>query len=541
MERIKEKLKEIEVEYKELQDGIIEYSNNNLSSMDLKPRGSKFGIYEQKGKKMMLRLKAVGGELSVKKLKALASIMEEKNIPYIHLSTRQNYQLHEVDFEKVKETIEACNEHEMYFRGGGGNTFRSILVSTYTGINKNEVFDVMPYGRMVENEVFFYDKAFQFGRKLKIGFANDTENEFVMAVQDMGFIARELNGKRGFKVYFGGGMGRNSRIGHILMEFLPEEDLLKSVISMIDLFYDHGDRTNRMKARLRFLVEAMGVEEFKKLYFEYFNKSTVENGKFSKIDYEKRLNSLVKFNDNIETDSTFEEWKNICAKETKFKDVVSLALYVKNGDLPLDKLNKLNDLLEKAGVKKIRATINQNLVIPMVHESALKYIYNYLIKEIPEIVTEAISIRGQLRACVGVKTCMIGVQDSKKIADEIGEELDKLAQEKPEYRDIIFKEAKNVRISGCPSSCAGIPAAPLGFIGLKKRIDGAVVDCMQVYVGGILTNGIQSLSLEVPNLILPINEIPLFVRRMFEDYLEELEKYDITFSQYMYNRRLEEF
>ncbi|MEG0301350.1 hypothetical protein, partial [Cetobacterium sp.] len=178
MKRIDEKLKEIEKEYLELQEGIEEYSNNNMKSADLKKRGSKFGIYEQKGKTMMLRLKAVGGELSLKKFKSLSEIMKKEDIPYLHLSTRQNYQLHQVDFTRVKSTIEDCNSNEMYFRGGGGNTFRSILVSTYTGVEKKGGFDVMPYARMVENEVFFMDKAFDFGRKLKIGFSNSLEDEF---------------------------------------------------------------------------------------------------------------------------------------------------------------------------------------------------------------------------------------------------------------------------------------------------------------------------------------------------------------------------
>ena len=177
----------------------------------------------------------------------------------------------------------------------------------------------------------------------------------------------------------------------------------------------------------------------------------------------------------------------------------------------------------------------------MVHESALGYIFNFLTKEIPEIVSDTVSIRGQLRACVGAHVCMIGVQNSMGVADTIAEELDKLANEQPEVRDIIFREAKNIRISGCPSSCAGIPVAPIGFIGLKKRIDGEIVDCMQVYVGGLLTNSIQALSVEVPNKILPLIEIPMFVRGIFEEYLETLKTMKISFGQYMYNRRNDTF
>lgn len=540
MERITKKLNEIENQYLELENGIIDYTNNIIKSPDLKKKGSKFGIYEQKGKKMMLRLKAVGGELSTQNFKDLVDIMFRQNIPFLHLSTRQNYQLHEVDFDKVKSTIELCNNKEMYFRGGGGNTFRSILVSTYTGVDKKSNFDVIPYAKMIENEVFFIDKAFDFGRKLKIGFSNSSDDEFVMAVQDMGFVAKEINGKKGFKVFAGGGMGRGSKIGHILLEFLPEEDLLKAVKAMIELFYDRGDRVNRMQARLRFLVEKIGIDGFRKLFLEYFNKETVENGIIKPIDYANFIPNLTKFEIN-NTDENYDQWIDFCVKETKFKDIVSLVLYVKNGDLSKEHAQKLANLLDNINSPIVRATINQNLVIPMVHKSALPYIYEFLNNEIPEIVSESFSIRGQIRACVGSTVCMIGVQDSVSIADSIAVELDNLANLYPQYRKIIFKEAKNIRISGCPSSCAGIPVAPLGFIGLKKRINDVLTDCMQVYMGGILTESIQSLAFEIPNLIIPIDEIPLLVRRLFEDYLEMLQVYDLTFTQYMYERRLEEF
>lgn len=538
MEKIQEKLQDIETEYNELQEGLEEYVVNKIKYNDLKKRGAKFGIYEQKGKTMMLRLKAVGGELSIRRLKDLELIMREQEIPYIHLSTRQNYQLHEVQFDKVKSTIEACNSKKMYFRGGGGNTFRSILVSTFTGVSKINTFDVMPYGRMVENEVFFYDKAFDFGRKLKIGFANNTEDEFVVSIQDLGFIAHERNGERGFRVYVGGGMGRNSRLGYILQEFIPEKDLLKAVFAVIDIFYDHGERHKRMEARLRFLVEKMGIENFRNLFKAYFSLSKVENGKISPIPYEEKIENLVRFPKKPETFLGIEDWKKICVKETRFKDISSVALYVENGNLTLDKLGKLNRLLSEIGASSVRATINQNLVIPLVHNSALPFIFEYLSQEIPEIVTRTISNRGQLRACVGSKTCMIGIQDSQGVADAVGLELDKLAGKYPEFKDMILKEVKNIRISGCGSMCAGVPIAPLGFVGVKKLTEGnKLIDAMQVYMGGILLEGIEALALEMKDLILPLDEIPGFVYKIFEDYLEAYRNYNITFTKYMYYKR----
>ncbi|MGL6131008.1 MAG: hypothetical protein ACRCZ9_05280 [Fusobacteriaceae bacterium] len=530
------KLEQIEEEYNELQNGIEQYVANEISYSELKGKGSKFGIYEQKGKTMMLRLKAVGGDLSTTNLKNLEDIMKNQDIPYLHLSTRQNYQLHEVKFENVKSSIEAFNKKSMYFRGGGGNAFRSILVSTYTGVNKKNTFDVMPYARMVENEIFFYDKAFDFGRKLKIGFANNSEDEFVVAIQDLGFLAKEQNGKKGFKVYTGGGMGRGSKLGHTLLEFLPEEDLLKAVKAIIDIFHEHGERKNRMQARLRFLVEKMGIEDFRNLFLDYFNKDNTINGEISQIDYKEKIELLKKF-EVINGDSKFNSWKNICAKETSFKDIFSVVLYVKNGNLTLEKLGKLNQLMMEIGAQSVRATINQNLVIPLVDSSALPFIYNYIKNEIPEILTESISNRGQLRACVGSKICMLGIQDSISVSDSIGIELDRLADEFPEYRGIILKEAENIRISGCGSMCAGIPIAPLGFTGMKKLIDGKLTDVMQVYIGGILNESTQALSLELPNSAIPLEDIPLYVKNIFKDYLKVLENQNMNFTTFMYEKR----
>lgn len=538
-QKIINKLEQIEKEYNELQEGIEQYIVNDISYAELKKKGAKFGIYEQKGKTMMLRLKAVGGELSTRKLRDLEEIMRSQEIPYLHLSTRQNYQLHEVKFENVKSSIEAFNKKGMYFRGGGGNTFRSILVSTYTGVSKRNTFDVMPYARMVENEIFFYDKAFDFGRKLKIGFANNSEDEFVVSIQDLGFIARERGGKRGFKVYTGGGMGRGSKLGHVLLDFLPEQDLLRAVKAIVNIFHEHGEREKRMQARLRFLVEKIGIDDFRKMFLDYFQNDATENGKISHIPHEEKIELLNKFDVPVET-SGFDYWKNLCVKETRFKDVVSVVLYVKNGDLTTERLTKINELMKNIGAKSVRATINQNLVIPLVHASALPYIYNYINNEIPEIVTESISNRGQLRACVGSTVCMIGIQDSMKMADLIGIELDKLAEEFPEYKGVILKESKNVRISGCGSVCAGIPIAPLGFVGMKKLIDGKLVDTMQVYIGGILTDSMEALSLELPNSSIPLEEIPVYVKNIFKDYLKVFVDYDINFTRYMYDRRVEE-
>ncbi|MGL5049774.1 MAG: hypothetical protein ACRC6E_03970, partial [Fusobacteriaceae bacterium] len=165
------------------------------------------------------------------------------------------------------------------------------------------------------------------------------------------------------------------------------------------------------------------------------------------------------------------------------------------------------------------------------------FIYNYINSEIPEIVTESISNRGQLRTCVGSKICMIGIQDSMSIADSIAIELDKLADEFPEYRGVILKEAKNIRISGCGSMCAGIPIAPLGFTGMKKLIDGKLTDAMQVYIGGILNESTEALSLELPNSVIPLEELPLYVKNIFKDYLKVFMNYNMNFTTYMYEKR----
>jgi sulfite reductase beta subunit-like hemoprotein len=357
-----------------------------------------------------------------------------------------------------------------------------------------------------------------------------------MPVQDFGFVAQEINGNSGFKVYSGGGMGRNSRIGKVLIDFLPQKDLLKAVTAGINLFYDHGNRENRAKARLRFLVEELGFENYKNLFLEYFNKTNISDSDILPINYLEKFEKLKTFIP-VENTADFELWKATSIKKTKYKDIVGVELFIKNGDLSVEDGKKLIKMFELLGISLVRATINQNLLIPFVDISSLNFIYNYLSEHLSDTISVNLSPVGQLKACVGCKTCTIGLVDSMGIAEKVGEKLENLSKSYPQYKTIIFKEASNIRFSGCGSSCAGIPTAPLGFIGIKKRIDNEIKDCMQVYIGGIMLENIQALSFEKTDTQLPIEEVPQYVKDIFEEYLLSLSKENLSFAQFMYKKR----
>ena len=199
------------------------------------------------------------------------------------MSSRQDVQLHGVPPENVYAAVRSCTENGLPFKGGG-NTFRNILVSPDSGIAPDSIFDVIPHAKSLTDIIFRWDNAFELPRKLKIGFAASEKDEFMAAIQDLGFVAAIKAGKPGFKVYGGGGMGRESAVGIELLDFIPCAQVPQCALAMTEFFYEHGDRTNRNTARIRFLVKRLGKEKFVELFRDYFNRAQKETSPFPARD-----------------------------------------------------------------------------------------------------------------------------------------------------------------------------------------------------------------------------------------------------------------
>lgn len=463
----------LEAEYLTLKKEVEKYLNGELSAADLKHSAAPFGIYQQRDDLFMTRIRITGGHLAVSELSAIADIIDKNNIGYAHLTTRQDIQLQGVPAENIYATIRECTESGLPFKGGGGNTFRNIAVSPDSGIAPDSVFDVVPHAKSLNDIMFTWDKAFELPRKLKIGFASSEKNELMAAVQDLGFIAKIKDGKQGFKVYGGGGMGTYSALGMKLFDFIPIDEVPRCTLAMTELFYDHGDRKNRNTARIRFIVKRLGKEKFIELFNEYFKKTIFYLKNFP--EWEFKLGSETK---NFPEQSFNHDWIKYAVSPSRFgDDIVSVKLFVPEGNLTAGQLRKIADASNLYGVSFVRLTPEQDIILPLVQRNALPELYNFLKTELKDIDLTLESFKGHITCCLGATVCKIGILDSPALGNAVAAELDKADIKAELYSKILDM----IKISGCPNSCAGHPTACIGMQGQKKRIDDKLENVYKIF------------------------------------------------------------
>lgn len=485
--------------YIQLKIRIDEYLAGTITADQLKPFAAPFGIYEQRNGLFMVRIRIPGGHITLHNLRDVAKIMEQNKIGSAHLSTRQDIQLHDVPAENIFSTVESCDLSGFPFKGGGGNTYRNIISSADSGFGRDSIFDVKPYVDELNSFMKQYGKAFGLPRKLKAGLFSNQSEVLNAAVQDLGFIATTLDGCKGFKVYGGGGMGRESSLGVILVDFLPDSQILRCAAAMTDLFYDHGDRANRNQARIRHILKRLGAEGFKQLFNRYYEKtpayplSPLSETNYAHLAEKAQCTATVSAPEN-----RYDSWKKYAVLPTNLRsDIVSVRLYVPYGNFTAQQLAKLAGLGEKLNSEFLRLLPSQSILIPLVHDSTLAEIYHSLLKDFPEIDLTLKSFTGHIVSCVGSAVCKIGILKSPAIADAIAIEMDKiLPVDTPEKIEILHTLTDHLRISGCPNSCAGHPAAKIGLQGQKKRIGETVEDVCQFFTG--LSTDENTLRLSAP-------------------------------------------
>ncbi len=472
-----------EESHAELKEALPRFLRGEASSADVKHASAPLGIYQQRNDLFMTRVRVTGGHLTVRHARALAGIIENHGIGYAHLTTRQDVQLQDVPAEHVLDVVSDCSQHGLHFRGGGGNTFRNVLVSPTSGIGADGVFDVLPYAKSLTDIMFTWDKAFVLPRKIKIGFFASPSEELNAAVQDLGFLAKEVDGKLGFKVYGGGGMGRESAVGVLLFDFLPADQVPRCALAMTELFSDHGNRENRNEARIRFIVKRLGEAGFLQLFNEYFNQLNPEIWDFPawQLDVSAEVAALPS---SVGSAEVCAKWVARAVMPTRFgDDVVSVRVFVPGGNLSAAQLKALADLAEQCGSSFLRLTPTQDVLLPLVRRGSLPQVYSALQAAFPETDVLLDSLVGHLVTCVGSTVCKIGVLDSPAAGCAVAKRLDQLLAERPDLDPAVATQIVDaIRISGCPNTCGAHVVARIGMQGQKTKIDGVTEPVYRVFV-----------------------------------------------------------
>lgn len=443
----------------------IDYAAGRIDAKTLKGVSAGFGIYQQRDDNVMMRVRRPGGVITTEDFVHAAEIMEKYKVPFAHVTTRQDIQLHGVAPKDVPSALEDCESVGFRFRGGGGDTFRNVLVNDFAGLHPDTVFDVQPYARRMSELFYSFDTAYALPRKIKIGFADRPADAALAMVQDLGFVAKLVDGKRVFETYVAGGIGFKPRTGLRLFEALPAEDCVRLAFALTRLFNDKGCRTNRAHARIRFLREDLGDDGFVKELLAYFETAKGDCPACPEADLEDEDYPITSFPVIPEEKSAEQALWERLATTPLAEGRVGVKVFVPFGNFTAAELRAFASAMDRCGAVRFQIAPTEDLLLD-VPADQLSGVYRTLVGELGARDYTMKSFVGHLTTCIGCTICKSGVQDSPSFGRELAEALDAalLPLDSDEKIAAARRLLTGVKICGCPNSCANPPAAEFGFI-----------------------------------------------------------------------------
>lgn len=491
------------------------------------------GVYGQRQFGVqMIRIKLPYGKVTSEQLHRIADVSDEYSRGRLHITTRQDIQIHHVSLDRTPELWAQLEKDDITLREACGNAVRNITASETAGIDVNEPFDVSPYAHATFQ--FFLRNAIcqEMGRKFKISFSGTDEDTAISFMHDLGFIAKskEVNGKtvKGFKVMLAGGLGSQPRHADVIYEFLEEQSLIPTIEGVLRVFDRYGERNKRAKARLKFLVKEIGVPAFLELVAEEKQALSYVTYPVDTTVFEQEIT----FQENeipaisIENTESFEAWKNTNVIKQKQEGLFAIGIKVSLGDFYTDKARLLADLVKRYAANEIRLTLRQNILIRHVREELLPLFYVELSKlGFTELGYNSTS---DITACPGTDTCNLGISSSTGIAVELERIL------KEEYPEYINNKEVAIKISGCMNACGQHNMAHIGFQGMSIKVGNLQAPALQVLIGGgIVGNGKGRFSDKLVKI--PSRKGPEALRLLLND-VEENQLENETFLDY-YDRK----
>ena len=472
------------------------------------------GVYGQRQLGVqMFRTKIPFGRLTTEQLEALADASEQYSTGNLHLTTRQNIQLHYVKLNDTPHLWADLARAGITAMGACGNTVRNITASAEAGIHPEELFDVSPYVQALFEYFLRHPVAQEMGRKIKIAFSATDEDSAFVYFHDFGFIPRINAGQRGFKVVLGGGLGAQSMVAQTVYEFLPETQVIPFVEAAIRVFDRHGERQKRMKARLKFLIKKWGVDTFlEKVAAEYPALAQRERAIDTTGNWQPEAPLHPPTTAEISNPTTYRLWRLTNTFEQKQAGYYGVWLKIRLGDIDAPKARQLAQVVRTHAANEIRLTINQGILIKYVPEAALPALYQAL--QQLDLADAGFGSIVDITACPGTDTCNLGVTNSTGLARA----LEATIQEN--YAYLIGDKAIHIKISGCMNSCGQHMAANIGFHGSSVRVQGQVMPAMQVVLGGgVDPNGQGYVAEKV--IKIPTKRIPTALAWLLDDYEDQ--------------------
>jgi ferredoxin-nitrite reductase len=479
---LKEKLL-IEIEdFRELGNKFLA---GEVSIMDFKKVSGGMGVYSERNKKeFMIRLRIPSGITSLENMNWLCDIAEKYELDKFHLTTREAVQYHNLSIDQVCGIMKDGIENDIYSRGGGGNFPRNVAMSPLSGVDKNEAFDVTPYALAVNNHFLSKITSYKLPRKFKVSFSSSDLDLGHCNVTDLGFLATIKDDEKYFRVFMGGGLGRNPQVGIEYDELIKPSDVLYHIEAMTNLFVKEGNYEDRNKARIRYILERMGKEKFIETYKEHL-KDVMDNNDLDLL---------------VESKEVTKEGKEIEVKhprlyEQKQKGLYSVYFHPVGGQISIGTLREILDRLKAIENLEIRLTMTEGIYFKNLNGDEAKELLDITQNLGGETALE------QSVSCIGVPICQVGILESQKALNDILNYF----KEKGYSKDVLPR----VHISGCGNSCAVHEVAGIGFTGKRKRVADTVEDVFELHINGSFETGNARLGKIYGDML--AREIPEFL------------------------------
>lgn len=465
----------------------------------------------------MMRIKIPFGGLTPDQMDVLAQVADDYSDGILHITTRQDIQLHYVHIEDTPDLMRRLASVGITTREACGNTIRNVTCCQLAGVCRTEPFDVTPYSRALAYFLLGHDDTQDFGRKIKIAFSGCEGQACGLAsMHDMGLVAKIVDGKRGFAYWVGGGLGAVPHQAKLLSDFVSEEEILPISQAIGRVFARMGEKNNRNRARLKFLVGKLGIEEFRRLVYEEREKLPHDDRWTAYLDELERYDEtplkapiLLNGQDRLEG---FDAWyaTNVYAQRQPGYVVATINLPL--GDLTARQTVALGDIARKYVGDHVRTTVEQNLVLRWVTEGDLPDLYADLRAQ--GLADPGAGTIVDLTACPGTDTCKLGIASSRGLAGEL---LTRLKVKNATLPDAI-KDLK-IKISGCFNSCGQHHVADIGFYGNSRKVGNYKVPFFQVVLGGEWENNGGSYGMAIASV--PSKSIPDVLDAVTNRYVAE--------------------
>ncbi len=471
------------------------------------------GIYGQRQPGVqMVRIKLPFGKVTFKQLLRIADISDEYASHNLHLTTRQDIQIHYVSLDRTPQLWADLEQDDITLREACGNTVRNVTASPIAGIDPDEPFDVSPYAHATF-EYFLRNPICQdMGRKFKISFSSSDADTAFSYIHDIGVIPKlNSNNERGFKVMLGGGLGAQPLLAHIVEDFLPEDQLIPYIETIIRVFDRYGERNNRNKARLKYLIQKIGLEEVLRLAEIERKAIKVKTYPINRdavpapaIPEQAAFVDVV-----IDNPLRYEQWLITNVFEQKQKGFYGVYVKVPVGDIPTDQARKFIDAIKPYVADEIRITANQGLLLKYAGKEALPALYAGLAAL--DMAAPGFDSIADVTTCPGTDTCNLGISNSMTLARVLEDVIYN------EYEELIFNREIKIKISGCMNSCGQHGLAHIGFHGSSSKAGTRVLPSVQVLLGGgTVGDGVGRAAEKITKV--PAKRATKVLRAVLDDY-----------------------